>query len=218
MCACSSRSGASPGSCPACGARARSSSTWSAIDGDAPGVTALGELSPAPGFDLEQAARGRGARTTALTLMYTSGTTGAPKGVVYNHRAVLAAFAGFDSAVPATDWLHAVAFIPFAHAGQRAIGHYRSLLHGSTTTFCPDPAALPAAIADARPSVLFAPPAIWQRLAAGAHAAMADDPAARAAHARALASVRRGEAASAVAGARRGARAARPRPARRSRS
>ena len=161
------------------------------IDGDAPGVTALGELSPAPGFDLEEAAAAV-LPDDRVTLMYTSGTTGAPKGVVYSHRTLLAAFAGFDSAVPATDWLHAVAFLPFAHAGQRAMGHYRSLLRGSTTTFCPDPAALPAVIADARPSVLFAPPAIWQALAAGAHAAMADDPAARAAHARALERVRGG--------------------------
>jgi long-subunit acyl-CoA synthetase (AMP-forming) len=163
------------------------------IDGDAPGVTALDELEPAPGFDIaEVAAAVR--PDDRLTLMYTSGTTGAPKGVVYSHRAVLAAFAGFDSAVPATDWLHAVAFIPFAHAGQRAFGHYRSLRRGSTTTFCADPAQLPAAIADARPTVVFAPPAVWQGLADGARAAMADDPAARAAHTRALASVRRGEA------------------------
>ena len=146
-CACSSRSGASPGSRPACAAHVRSSSTWSSIDGDAPGVIALGELAPAPGFDLERAGAAVGP-DDRLTLMYTSGTTGAPKGVVYDHRAVLAAFAGFDSAVPATDWLHAVAFIPFAHAGQRAFGHYRSLLHGSTTTFCPDPDG--AAVRDRR--------------------------------------------------------------------
>ena len=118
------------------------------IDGDAPGVTALGELTPAPGFDLEDAAAAV-LPDDRLTLMYTSGTTGAPKGVVYTHRTLLAAFAGFDSAVPATDWLHAVAFIPFAHAGQRAMGHYRSLLHGSTTTFCLEPTELPAVIADA---------------------------------------------------------------------
>ncbi len=161
------------------------------IDGDAPGVTALGELSPAPGFDLEDAAAAV-LPDDRVTLMYTSGTTGAPKGVVYTHRALLAAFAGFDSTVPETDWLHAVAFIPFAHAGQRAMGHYRSLLHGSTTTFCLDPAELPSVIADARPTVLFAPPAIWQGLAAGARAAMAGDPAAQAAHTRALEHVRRG--------------------------
>jgi long-subunit acyl-CoA synthetase (AMP-forming) len=164
-----------------------------AIDGDAPGVTALDELAPAPGFDLEEAAAAV-RPDDRITLMYTSGTTGAPKGVVYSHRRILAAFAGFDSAVPATEWLHAVAFLPFAHAGQRAFGHYRSLLHGSTTTFCPDPAQLPAAIADARPTVLFAPPGVWQRLADGADAALAADPAARAAHTRALASVRRGDA------------------------
>jgi long-subunit acyl-CoA synthetase (AMP-forming) len=161
------------------------------IDGDAPGVTALGELSPAPGFDLDEAAAAV-LPDDRLTLMYTSGTTGAPKGVVYSHRALLAAFAGFESAVPPTDWLHAVAFIPFAHAGQRAMVHYRSLVHGSTTTFCPDPAMLPKVIADARPSVLFAPPAVWQGLAAGTRAAMADDPAAQAAHERALGYVRRG--------------------------
>ena len=89
--------------------------------------------------------------------------------------------------MPATDWLHAVAFIPFAHAGQRAMGHYRRMLHGSTTTFCADPAALPAVIADARPSVPVRPAGDLAAARGTARTpAMADDPAARAAHARAL--------------------------------
>ena len=159
------------------------------IDGAAPGVTALEELSPPPGFDLETAAAGV-LPDDRIALMYTSGTTGVPKGVVYTHRAMLRVFSTLDPSLPALDWLATVAFLPFAHAGQRAMGHYRSLVRGSTTTFCADPQQLPAAIADSRPTSLFAPPAVWQGLAAGARAAMANDPAAQAAHARALEQVR----------------------------
>ena len=156
------------------------------VDGEAPGVTPLEAVAPDPAFDLEAAAAAVRA-DDPVTLMYTSGTTGAPKGVVYTHGAMGRVFASLRAALPPHDEPSTVAFIPFAHAGQRAIGHYRAMSEGTATTFCADPAALPAVIADARPSALFAPPAVWQRLAAGLHAAAVDrDPATRAAHARGL--------------------------------
>ena len=132
--------------------------------------------------------------------MYTSGTTGVPKGVVYTHEAVLAAFAALDAALPPADDVHAIAYIPFAHAGQRAMGHYRSMISAATTTFCADPATLPAVIRDARPSYLFGPPAVWQGVAATAAAGIDADT--RAALGRSLEGVRtarRGESAAPLA-------------------
>ena len=161
------------------------------VDGAAAGVTPLEDVPAAPGFDLAAAAAAV-RPDDPLTLMYTSGTTGAPKGANYTPRALATTGAALAAGRPGLQRLEIVAFIPFAHAGQRAMGHYRAILHGpTTTTFCADPTVLGAAIADARPTALFAPPAVWQRLAAGLHAAMASDTAARAAHRRALEQVRR---------------------------
>jgi long-subunit acyl-CoA synthetase (AMP-forming) len=48
--------------------------------------------------------------------------------------------------------------------GDRACGHWRSLLRGSTRTFCADPGQVPYALLDARPTFLFGAPRTWQTL------------------------------------------------------
>jgi long-chain acyl-CoA synthetase len=157
------------------------------VDGAAPAVRPLDDVEGLAGFDFA-AARSAVRPGDPATIMYTSGTTGVPKGVVYTHQAILAAFAALDAALPPADDVHAVAYIPFAHAGQRAMGHYRSMLGAATTTFCADPATLPTVIRDARPSYLFGPPAVWQGVAAAAAAGA--DAEARAALAHSLQGVR----------------------------
>ena len=169
------------------------------VDGPAPDLRALDEVEGLAGFDFA-AARSAVRPGDPVTIMYTSGTTGVPKGVVYTHEAVLAAFAALDAALPPADDVHAIAYIPFAHAGQRAMGHYRSMISAATTTFCADPATLPAVIRDARPSYLFGPPAVWQGVAATAAAGIDADT--RAALGRSLEGVRtarRGESAAPLA-------------------
>jgi long-subunit acyl-CoA synthetase (AMP-forming) len=55
---------------------------------------------------------------------------------------------------------------PFAHLAERGAGHWRSLLRGSTRTFCLDPTDLGPTLLDARPTYLFGPPRLWQNLRA----------------------------------------------------
>ena len=57
-----------------------------------------------------------------------------------------------------------MSFLPFAHLGEHGLGYWRALVRGSTTTFSSDPSWLEVALVDARPTWIFAPPRIWERL------------------------------------------------------
>jgi malonyl-CoA/methylmalonyl-CoA synthetase len=100
-------------------------------------------------------------------LAYTSGTTGAPKGVPLTHANVLASTRGV---VLAWRWraddvlVHA---LPLSHQHGLS-GVHLSLLTGSRAVFLTrfDPEALCAAIAARRATVLFAVPAMYERLTA----------------------------------------------------
>jgi malonyl-CoA/methylmalonyl-CoA synthetase len=98
-------------------------------------------------------------------LAYTSGTTGAPKGVPLTHANVLASTRGV---VRAWRWsaddvlVHA---LPLSHQHGLS-GVHLSLLTGSRAVIAGrfDPAAICAAIAEHRATVLFAVPAMYERL------------------------------------------------------
>jgi long-chain acyl-CoA synthetase len=114
--------------------------------------------------------------TSLLTVIYTSGTTGPPKGVMLDHTNVLAAYKGlihfWD---PNEDPLQQriVSYLPMAHIAERNVSHYNHILHGGIVTPCADITQIGAYLVAVRPTHLFGPPRVWEKLAAGIQAAVA---------------------------------------------
>jgi malonyl-CoA/methylmalonyl-CoA synthetase len=98
-------------------------------------------------------------------LAYTSGTTGAPKGVPLTHANVLASTRGVVKAWRWSDDDVLVHALPLSHQHGLS-GVHLSLLCGSRGVFFGrfDPAKLTDAIASHRATVLFAVPAMYERL------------------------------------------------------
>ena len=127
------------------------------------GHGALASLKTPQDFEFERTWR-RVAEDDLATVLYTSGTTSAAKGVEHTHQSALGWARDFDAASPERDHVRDLSFAPFANAAERAAGHWRSLLAGSTRTFCIEPTLVGAALADARPTFLFGSPRLWQGL------------------------------------------------------
>jgi long-chain acyl-CoA synthetase len=112
-----------------------------------------------------------------VTLIYTSGTTGPPKGVQLTHAGVIANARALHEAIPAyRAGFSAVSYLPLAHASARVLEHYYGLLLGATLTCCPDLKDLSSALVETRPTWLFGPPRMWEKLQASVTATITVEP------------------------------------------
>ncbi|WP_431965930.1 AMP-dependent synthetase/ligase [Nocardia sp. bgisy134] len=148
------------------------------VDGPATGAITLEEVEANPAADFDFAAAWQAVEPGDLaTLIYTSGTTGPSKGVEITHRNVLAQIIALVSGPLRVGYDdRAISYLPAAHVADRISGHAISLLTGILITCVPDPREIAAALPDARPTVFFGVPRVWQKIKAGIDGKLATEP------------------------------------------
>ena len=111
------------------------------------------------------------------TIVYTSGTTGRPKGVMLSHRNILwNAWAGQEAIhVYPTDVL--LSFLPLSHTLERTVGYYLAMMCGCEVAYNRAVPLLAEDLAIIRPTVLICVPRIFEKVHARLQAQLEEKPA-----------------------------------------
>ena len=97
-------------------------------------------------------------------LYLTSGATGEPKKALVTHGAVVANIDMGPAVLPLGPDDATVVFLPSAHIAQRVVMEFLPLRCGTPVTFSESLLKLPQEIRAVRPTILLAPPRMWERI------------------------------------------------------
>ncbi|WP_295388737.1 long-chain fatty acid--CoA ligase [uncultured Thiodictyon sp.] len=120
----------------------------------------------------------RAGDTRALaTIVYTSGTTGRPKGVMLSHRNLLSDAHASITVIACYQEDVFLSFLPLSHALERTGGYYLPMMAGACVAFARSVGQLAEDLLTVRPTVIIAVPRVFERV----YARVADQLATRAA-------------------------------------
>lgn len=98
------------------------------------------------------------------TIVYTSGTTGSPKGVMLSHANILAnAYAGISRVAVYPDDLF-LSFLPLSHSLERTAGYYVPIMAGASVAHVRSLDQLPDDLAAIRPTIIISVPRVFERV------------------------------------------------------
>lgn len=98
------------------------------------------------------------------TIVYTSGTTGRPKGVMLSHRNILSNVVSCMRAIDVEGADRLLSFLPLSHMFERTCGYYSAIWAGAQTVYARSISLLADDLREQRPSVLIAVPRIFERI------------------------------------------------------
>jgi long-chain acyl-CoA synthetase len=100
-------------------------------------------------------------------LVYTSGTTGKPKGAMHSHKGLVYTVRGYNTLVAQDEHDERMCFLPLCHIAERLGGEYFSLYTGAILNFVENPETIPENVREIAPTVFTAVPRVWEKFYSG---------------------------------------------------
>ncbi len=100
-------------------------------------------------------------------LVYTSGTTGKPKGAMHIHSALVYTLHGYNTLVAQDETDERMCFLPLCHIAERMGGEYHALYTGAKLNFVENPETIPENVREIAPTVFTAVPRVWEKFYSG---------------------------------------------------
>ncbi|WNG86459.1 AMP-dependent synthetase/ligase [Mycobacterium sp. ITM-2016-00317] len=138
------------------------------VDAPAPHVVTVGtsswtSLMATPPAEPDRHA---GLPTDLATVVYTSGTTGTPKGAELTHHAIMTTATHLAKDLGVRRDMRSISYLPMAHIAERIASHYLPMITGSSIVCCRDARRLLPLLNQTQPEIFFSPPRLWEKLKA----------------------------------------------------
>ena len=100
-------------------------------------------------------------------LVYTSGTTGRPKGAMHSHKGLVFTARGYNTLVAQYESDERMCFLPLCHIAERMGGEYFAMYTGAKLNFVENPETIPENVREIAPTVFTAVPRVWEKFYSG---------------------------------------------------
>ncbi|MCY4396080.1 MAG: long-chain fatty acid--CoA ligase [Rhodospirillaceae bacterium] len=100
-------------------------------------------------------------------LVYTSGTTGPPKGAMISNRNILFQVSNGNAMLNFREGDNQLAFLPLCHIAERGFSMFLSIAYKTVVNFAESPETVAENVREVAPHYLFAVPRVWEKFYSG---------------------------------------------------
>ncbi|RMF47315.1 MAG: long-chain fatty acid--CoA ligase, partial [Deltaproteobacteria bacterium] len=104
------------------------------------------------------------AREDLASIVYTSGTTGPPKGAMLTHDNILSAVEAAAETFSIDTGDSCLSFLPLSHVFERVDGYYFMLIQGATINYAESIDSVPTNLQEVKPTLVISVPRLFEKM------------------------------------------------------